>query len=72
MTVVGPTLTLTVFHKLINLFLPLSIFDIIPHLSPTMTMSDMLLCEERKQEEMKALQRQSEREERVQERDKER
>lgn len=32
-TVEGPTLTLTVFHKPINLVLPLSIFDIIPHLS---------------------------------------
>lgn len=50
------TLTLTVFHKPINLILPLSIFDIIPHLSLTVTMREALLCEERKQEEMKELQ----------------
>lgn len=33
-TVVGPILTLTVFHEHISLVLPFSIFDIIPHLSP--------------------------------------
>lgn len=33
-TVVGPVLTLTVFHEHISLVLPFSIFDIIPHLSP--------------------------------------
>lgn len=64
MTVVGPTLTLTVFHKPINLVLPLSIFDIIPHLSPTVTMCEALLSEEGTQEEVKELQREKRRDKR--------